>query len=545
MIYLVNDTETVGLHPPALPGSGVVEVAWATIDPVTLEITDEFCARVNPGCLIDPRASEVHGIYDADVADCPPLSEVFAPKGPTVSIGHNCITGDHEVLTEQGWKALADLADPTVKAATWSDGKVEFSECLVVRKDYSGPMLEWSTEFHKGIYTPEHTFVYTKTSALLAGGTPKWETLPAEAYAKLGPNSLAIPSAGVYESEGTVNLTALEARIVEMVRADGNIEPVSIRLKFSKGRKIARAKALLDAAGIPYSENLANNDSTRLSILACDFRNRLRTLLTPVKAYGPWVLDLSTEARAAIVDESRYWDGSTSDGVNKQTTVHSTVEADLDWLQTLAVLSGKGARRFAMVPQYKGFSTGRPIGRVNLRTRGHVKTLQHPSTVQHTGKVYCLTTPTGAFLVRRAGVVWVTGNCSFDIKFLAPHYENLVGSLCTLSLARQYIKGSENHKLGTLVKHLGLKGGPAHSALGDVHSTVQLLRVLVDMAGRDLQTLVAAARKPKQIHSMPFGSHKGKPLMELPTAYVEWFLEREIDQDLRLSLETVIRVRKG
>ena len=224
MIYLVNDTETVGLHPPALPGSGVVEVAWATIDPVTLEITDEFCARVNPGCLIDPRASEVHGIYDADVADCPPLSEVFAPKGPTVSIGHN----------------------------------------------------------------------------------------------------------------------------------------------------------------------------------------------TP-----------------------------------------------------------------------------------------------------------------------------------FDIKFLSPHYENLVGSLCTLSLARQYIKGSENHKLGTLVKHLGLKGGPAHSALGDVHSTVQLLRVLVDMAGRDLQTLVAAARKPKQIHSMPFGSHKGKPLMELPTAYVEWFLEREIDQDLRLSLETVIRVRKG
>lgn len=136
-------------------------------------------------------------------------------------------------------------------------------------------------------------------------------------------------------------------------------------------------------------------------------------------------------------------------------------------------------------------------------------------------------------------------NTSFDLKFLAPHYENLVGSLCTLSLARQYVKGSANHKLGTLADHLGLKKGVAHSAMGDVHTTVELLRYLVNESGRTLEQLVAAARKPKIIHQMPFGKHKGMMVMDLPLSYVRWFLEQEIDHDLRKSLEQTLKVRAG
>ena len=222
MNYWITDTETVGLNPPAQPASGVVEVAWASIDPITLEITDQFVSRVNPGCPIDPRASAVHGISDADVADCQTLGEVFKPKGPTVNCGHNS---------------------------------------------------------------------------------------------------------------------------------------------------------------------------------------------------------------------------------------------------------------------------------------------------------------------------------AFDVKFLSPYYENLAGSLCTLALARQYIKDAPNHKLGTLVQHLGLAGGKAHSALGDVHSTIQLLRVLVDKAGRDLPTLVAAARKPKIIHIMPFGKYRGQSVLTLPKDYVVWFLGQDVDQDLRLSLTNSLKTK--
>lgn len=46
--YQIVDTETVGLKKPA-EASGVVSVAYLKINPVTLEITDEFYSLVNPG----------------------------------------------------------------------------------------------------------------------------------------------------------------------------------------------------------------------------------------------------------------------------------------------------------------------------------------------------------------------------------------------------------------------------------------------------------------------------------------------------------------
>lgn len=134
-------------------------------------------------------------------------------------------------------------------------------------------------------------------------------------------------------------------------------------------------------------------------------------------------------------------------------------------------------------------------------------------------------------------------NTSFDIKFLSPYYDNLAGSLCTLALARQYVKDSPNHKLGTLADHLGLKKGVAHSALGDVHTTHELLKWLVHKSGRTLLEHVAAARKPKVIHSMPYGKHKGTRVMDLPTGYLVWLLSVEIDPDLRYAATKAAQVR--
>ena len=100
-------------------------------------------------------------------------------------------------------------------------------------------------------------------------------------------------------------------------------------------------------------------------------------------------------------------------------------------------------------------------------------------------------------------------NAPFDLKFLAGQYDNLIGSLCTLALARQYIHDSPNHKLGTLVDHLGLQKGQAHNALADCHMTRHLLIHIIEKSGRDLKAHIAAARKPKVVMQMPFGKYKG------------------------------------
>lgn len=134
-------------------------------------------------------------------------------------------------------------------------------------------------------------------------------------------------------------------------------------------------------------------------------------------------------------------------------------------------------------------------------------------------------------------------NSAFDSKFLDKYYDNKVGSLCTLALARTYIRDSPNHKLGTLADHLSLAKGTVHRALGDCYTTLGLLRYLVDKSGRSLEQLVKAAAKPKHIHVMPFGAHKGKKLSDLPLQYIRWFDDREVDPDLRYSFDLQLKLR--
>ena len=134
-------------------------------------------------------------------------------------------------------------------------------------------------------------------------------------------------------------------------------------------------------------------------------------------------------------------------------------------------------------------------------------------------------------------------SAAFDLKFLAGQYDNLIGSLCTLALARQYIHDSPNHKLGTLVDHLGLPKGQAHNALADCHMTRHLLIHIIEKSGRDLKAHIAAARKPKVIMQMPFGKYKGQKIATLPRWYIDYFADKEIDPDLRYSFDQALKMR--
>jgi DNA polymerase III epsilon subunit-like protein len=142
-----------------------------------------------------------------------------------------------------------------------------------------------------------------------------------------------------------------------------------------------------------------------------------------------------------------------------------------------------------------------------------------------------------------APTIAIGHNHPFDAKFLDGHYENKVGSYCTLAGARALYRNAPNHKLQTLADHLGLKRGEAHNALGDCHTTLGLLRRIVADSGRSLEQLVKAAAKPKLIHVMPFGAHKGTALTALPMRYIRWFDDREVDPDLRYSFDQQIKLR--
>ena len=121
--------------------------------------------------------------------------------------------------------------------------------------------------------------------------------------------------------------------------------------------------------------------------------------------------------------------------------------------------------------------------------------------------------------------VWIGHNASYDQRVLAEHL-TFNANLCTLALARRWITGTTNHKLATLQQELGLSSQKSHSALGDCHTTRELLAVILEKSGRTLPALVELESKPKVLPRMPFGMHKGKLFTEIPKSYIRWMTEQ-------------------
>ena len=85
----------------------------------------------------------------------------------------------------------------------------------------------------------------------------------------------------------------------------------------------------------------------------------------------------------------------------------------------------------------------------------------------------------------------------FDMGFIAYDFERYGLSLpaspvfCTSLLSRGLIHGTENHKLQTLVKHLGIDGGAAHRAADDanacLHVGLKCLSILGEVSIQKVQ----------------------------------------------------------
>lgn len=118
-------------------------------------------------------------------------------------------------------------------------------------------------------------------------------------------------------------------------------------------------------------------------------------------------------------------------------------------------------------------------------------------------------------------VYMIAHNVSFDARMVKPHIIPET-TLCTLSLSRQYIKGTTNHKLPTLKQELKLPEQKSHSALGDVYTVLDLLRFLMPLTGRTLEQMFHAGNTPRVMLYMPFGMHKGKPILQVPKGYRDW-----------------------
>lgn len=133
-------------------------------------------------------------------------------------------------------------------------------------------------------------------------------------------------------------------------------------------------------------------------------------------------------------------------------------------------------------------------------------------------------------------------NAPFDRRMIAPAITPSA-SFCILKLARELIKGTSNHKLEVLQKELNLPPQKSHDALGDVLTAIDVLGHCLSLTDVPLKALIERQAAPQLLSRMPFGKHKGVPMLQVPKPYRQWLLQQtDLSADLRYTLEKLNKI---
>lgn len=149
-------------------------------------------------------------------------------------------------------------------------------------------------------------------------------------------------------------------------------------------------------------------------------------------------------------------------------------------------------------------------------------------------------------------VVLIGYRVEFDLKMCASILPAKYQSLDLLKVARNLWPEADNHKLQTLAYQFRLVTGTAHRAMGDVQTTVNLLRHIMTTTGADFNGVLEMSRQPLSLETyIGFGKHgpmgtdkldgaRGTKLRNLPKSYIRWYLgTADGDPDLKAALLTV------
>jgi len=202
--------------------------------------------------------------------------------------GRWCLTGDHEVLTRNGWVRLDEWDggyiacwNPTMEAAS-------FQKAKQVSFPYEGKMYEYSDKRIHQISTPDHKMWFKRRY-----DDDSWQCGTVEEMSKC--SRPVIPFTGLYRGNTAYpHVSGIELRIMVMVQADGfYTEDGSLRFHFTKRRKVERCKNLLRKSEIPHTS--AENKDGTVTITVPSRVLPLWLKMFRSKTYGSWLLDVNAD----------------------------------------------------------------------------------------------------------------------------------------------------------------------------------------------------------------------------------------------------------
>lgn len=331
-----------------------------------------------------------------------------------------CLHPDHEVYIKgRGWVSIKDVSvgeeilqyDLETELVTYGTisnyiEKYNSSDYLISFKD--------QRHYHQ-IVTPNHRMVAQNTRH---DCDTSIRFIPAEKL-PINLNYRVILSG---KKIGTLNeLTPLDKLRIAF-QADGTAgyyvernNSQRIRFGFNRERKYNQLIEILNECGFEFSVHT----SKALKYVVY--------IYIPIEIYNTfdkefsWVNldDMDYKYARDFVEETLKWDGTKRNHKGKYSlgAFQNTRKKAIDIVSSIASFAGYMNSISTYTDRKTSFGA-RPYHAVNFVNRTSIQTYSmERECISYTGKVYCVTVPTGAFLTRLNGRISVTGNCEHAISY--------------------------------------------------------------------------------------------------------------------------------
>jgi len=305
-------------------------------------------------------------------------------------LAKRCLPPSVDVLTKRGWISIAEACKTKEAIAIWQQDKTMSWEVPSdwYEADEDGHVIDFIGEFVCLTTTLDHRMPVFNNG--------KWTERSAESF--LSKRYGGMPTNGIMKG----GIYYPYARLWAMCWADGTIEANyhnSIRVSVAKERKAIRLRQLVKDARFELWEGYSGGI---WHFRIYGFR----------KKHLDWsVLEWDAATREAFIDELKYWDGCPKTG--------RIFNCDLEGMriiQAVAHITGYRATIFDHGVAWRGRERQCYMMRPVKVAQTYYASMEVRER-RYTGKIYCPTVSTGAFLVRDEDTVCVTLNCRHGLNY--------------------------------------------------------------------------------------------------------------------------------
>ena len=272
-------------------------------------------------------------------------------------------------------------------------GNGGFNKVAWNRYEYQGKMYHFDGEEAQQVVTPNHKMLYETNYNRKTVDASQFHSL------SLGTQQMI----NTMQADSAKHVDPLIVRLAAAIQADGSYAGNRVQFHFEKDRKFERLVEILDALNVDQDWKVTCEGRYKCSLGRLGPVAQACNLLTDDKMFAWEILQLSQNNLQVLVNEVVYWDGSVDEGPRNYRVYFSKPQQNADVIYTAARLVGIGSTKRLSKDGVWQVS-------FNKRTRS----ASHRSEkVQYAGLVYCPTTPTGFFLIRRGGKISCTGNSNY------------------------------------------------------------------------------------------------------------------------------------